>query len=87
VNIVPDPYVPSPKYLSLQIFRGFSAALAAKTTIRKSMKAGYGPYLNSTKRCKKRRKTNLILVESNHLVPSKSRRLIIGYIDICTDHR
>jgi Lrp/AsnC family leucine-responsive transcriptional regulator len=30
-----------PKILSLQTFRAFSAALAAKTTIKKSMKAGY----------------------------------------------
>ena len=38
-----DPYMPSRNYLSLQTFRDFSAALAAKTTIRKSMKAGYAP--------------------------------------------
>ncbi len=37
------PYMPSRKYLSLQTFRDFSAALAAKTTIMKSMKAGYAP--------------------------------------------
>jgi DNA-binding Lrp family transcriptional regulator len=33
----------NPKCLSLLTFRDFSAALAAKTTIRKSVKAGYCP--------------------------------------------
>jgi DNA-binding Lrp family transcriptional regulator len=38
-----NPYMPSRNYLSLQTFRDFSAALAAKTTIRKSMRVGYAP--------------------------------------------
>jgi DNA-binding Lrp family transcriptional regulator len=37
------PIQANPKCLSLLTFRDFSAALAAKTTIRKSVKAGYCP--------------------------------------------
>jgi hypothetical protein len=61
-----------PKVLEFANFQRFFCCIGCKNHYKERMKTGYGPIGTVQRDAKRGEKTNMILVESNQLVPSKS---------------